>query len=163
MTFVIRLHHLKFFFQDEPPVFDTKGLRLRTNRFANFKEYCNIFYPLLMHELWANVFKDYMQNKGYSINLKAMLYPQIENIDHRLVKLHFVSVITHNEKRNESNMPSEGWFVEIILRYTLFFDKHIFFKLPRGQSLLESWVTTFLPDWQPPLIFVWFTSKSHEH
>ena len=73
-----------------------------------------------MHELWANVFKDYMQNKGYSINLKAMLYPQIENIDHRLVKLHFVSVITHNEKRNESNMPSEGWFVEIILRYTYF-------------------------------------------
>ena len=31
----------------------------------------------------------------------------------------------------------------------------------RGKSLLESWGTTFLPDWQPPLIFVWFTSKSH--
>ena len=50
-------------FQDEPPVFDAKGLRLRTNKFANFREYCNIFYPLLMHELWANVFKDYMQTK----------------------------------------------------------------------------------------------------
>ena len=24
----------------------------------------------------------------------------------------------------------------------------------RGKSLLELWVTTFLPDWQPPLIFV---------
>ena len=33
----------------------------------------------------------------------------------------------------------------------------------RGKSLLESWGTTFLPKWQPPLIFVWFTSKSHEH
>ena len=33
----------------------------------------------------------------------------------------------------------------------------------RGKSLLESWSTTFLPDWQLPLIFVWFTSKSHEH
>ena len=33
----------------------------------------------------------------------------------------------------------------------------------RGKSLLELWGTTFLPDWQPPLIFVWFTSKSHEH
>ena len=33
----------------------------------------------------------------------------------------------------------------------------------RGKSLLESWVTTFLPDWQPPLIFIRFTSKSHEH
>ena len=31
----------------------------------------------------------------------------------------------------------------------------------RGKSLFELWVTTFLPDWQPPLIFVWSTSKSH--
>ena len=33
----------------------------------------------------------------------------------------------------------------------------------RGKSLLELWVTTFLPNWQPPLIFVWFILKSHEH
>ena len=33
----------------------------------------------------------------------------------------------------------------------------------RGKSLLELWGTTFLPDWQPPLIFVRFASKSHEH
>ena len=32
----------------------------------------------------------------------------------------------------------------------------------RGKSLLELRVTAFLPDWQAPLIFVWFTSKSHE-
>ena len=31
------------------------------------------------------------------------------------------------------------------------------------KSLLELKGTFFLPDWQPPLIFVWFTSKSHEH
>ena len=30
----------------------------------------------------------------------------------------------------------------------------------RGKSLLELWVTTFLPDWQPPLIFVRFISNS---
>ena len=28
------------------------------------------------------------------------------------------------------------------------------FKTSRGKSLLELWVTTFLPDWQRPLIFV---------
>ena len=33
----------------------------------------------------------------------------------------------------------------------------------RGKSLLEFWGTTFLPNWQPTLIFVWFTSKSHAH
>ena len=29
----------------------------------------------------------------------------------------------------------------------------------RGKSLLELWVTNFFPDWQPPLIFVWFISN----
>ena len=28
-----------------------------------------------------------------------------------------------------------------------------------GKSLLESWCTTLLLDWQPPLIFVWFISN----
>ena len=29
----------------------------------------------------------------------------------------------------------------------------------RGKSLLELWVTTFIPDWQPPFIFVRFISN----
>ena len=32
-----------------------------------------------------------------------------------------------------------------------------FMSVRTGKSLLESGGTTFLPDWQPPLIFVWFT------
>ena len=35
---------------------------------------------------------------------------------------------------------------------------HTCFETIRGKSLLELWVTTFLPDWQPPLIFVRFIS-----
>ena len=31
--------------------------------------------------------------------------------------------------------------------------------IARGKSLLELWVTTFLPDRQPPLIFVRFISN----
>ena len=55
---------------------------------------------------------------------------------------------------------------------TLFFEhkSRIFLELEqrwiffsRGKSLLESWGTTFLPDWQPPLIFVRFTLKSKEN
>ena len=34
-----------------------------------------------------------------------------------------------------------------------------FFKVPRGKSLLELWATTFLPNWQLPLIFVRFISN----
>ena len=33
------------------------------------------------------------------------------------------------------------------------------FNATRGQSLLESWGTTSLHDWQPPLIYVRFISK----
>ena len=33
----------------------------------------------------------------------------------------------------------------------------------RGKSLLELWGTTFLPDRQPLLIFLWLNSKSLEH
>ena len=29
----------------------------------------------------------------------------------------------------------------------------------RGKSLIESWGTTFLPNWQLPLIFFWFAQK----
>ena len=32
-------------------------------------------------------------------------------------------------------------------------------RTARGKSLLELWVTTFLPDLQPPLIFVRFISN----
>ena len=35
----------------------------------------------------------------------------------------------------------------------------IHYILTRGKSLLELWVTTFIPDWQQPLIFVRFISN----
>ena len=35
----------------------------------------------------------------------------------------------------------------------------VFKRFSRGKSLLELWVTTFLPDWQPPFIFVRFISN----
>ena len=31
--------------------------------------------------------------------------------------------------------------------------------VPRCKSLLESWVATYISDWQPPLIFVRFISN----
>ena len=45
-------------------------------------------------------------------------------------------------------------FISTTHRYLLFLYLNY-----RGKSLLESWVTTFLPDWQPPLIFVRFISN----
>ena len=45
-------------------------------------------------------------------------------------------------------------------RVIYFFSQKIVLKIKaRGKSLLESWGTTFLPDLQPPLIFLQFISK----
>ena len=52
--------------------------------------------------------------------------------------------------------------------YILHWFRTMFFKIEidklgtRSKSLLKSWGTTFLPNRYPPLIFAWFTSKSHE-
>ena len=46
---------------------------------------------------------------------------------------------------------------QVFLMFFYILHKNIFRF--RGKSLLESWDTTFLPDWQPTLIFVQFISN----
>ena len=53
-------------------------------------------------------------------------------------------------------------YILIILHSRCFIGKSYCLET-RGKSHIESWGTTFLPEWQPPLTFVWFTSRSHEH
>ena len=49
----------------------------------------------------------------------------------------------------------------ILPKLPIFFKMHVWivFIFCRGKSLLELWVTTLLPDWQPPLIFDWLISN----
>ena len=51
----------------------------------------------------------------------------------------------------------------LTLRFVSHLKLVVFTNSIRGKSLLELGDTTFLSDWQPPLIFISFTSKSHEH
>ena len=75
----------------------------------------------------------------------------------------------YNSLKNEifessvAELEKDGGNVVDIIGNELHIYLLIYWDFFRGKSLLESWVTTFLPDWQLPLIFVWFTSKSHEH
>ena len=52
----------------------------------------------------------------YILCLKAMVFPQAQKINEHVCNLTFVSIITQNDKKNESNLPLEGWFVIIMLR-----------------------------------------------
>ena len=45
-----------------------------------------------------------------------MVFPQAQKINENVCNLTFVSIITQNDKKNESNLPLEGWFVIIMLR-----------------------------------------------
>ena len=86
-------------------------------------------------------------------------------------------VVTHNSK---SDLPLYLVKFTYIFKAVLCFFKEIVFcplsviwstcvsaiftrvkmnVFTRGKSLLELWVTTFLPNWQPPLIFVQFISN----
>ena len=68
--------------------------------------------------------------------------------------------------KNCATLPMQHWFWYSMLHKCNIIPTDSFYKFyfkASGKSLLESWVTTFLPNWQPSLIFVWFTSKSHEH
>ena len=65
------------------------------------------------------------------------------------------TILHHTRQRLQEHYGAIGFCFSTLTQHR--------YVLARGKSLLESWGTTFLPDWQPPLIFVWFTSKSHEH
>ena len=59
-------------------------------------------------------------------------------------------------KTGFSCMVSYGFLLMIHLVIS---EKRFIIHIIRGKSLLELWVTTFLPDWQPPLIFAQFISN----
>ena len=105
--------------QDQaPPV---EGNRLRCchvpSVFTNFKEYCNTFYPLMLHELWASVYKDYKELKAQCPVMLACVTNVVNDPQNRaLVNLNVVAFISNREKRQGTF--SEGWLCKIDLRYT---------------------------------------------
>ena len=71
----------------------------------------------------------------------------------------------HELRSSEDRGMFPGWILYVLQNLPLHTLQQMQSKVhsTRGKSLLESSVTTILPNWQLPLIFVWFTLKSHEH
>ncbi len=49
--------------QEAPPVQQDLVLGHNPNVFADFSDYCETFYPLMLHNLWACVFQDYSRKR----------------------------------------------------------------------------------------------------
>ncbi len=98
----------------EPPVWSTSTLKMRTDKFANYREYCNVFYPLLMHELWAEVFKEFMQEGANQPFLPVMALHGSE-LEGPILKLFFITGITQEEKKTFQSL--EGFLANVRLRY----------------------------------------------
>jgi hypothetical protein len=47
--------------KEAPPVHGQWELNHKTQVFANYADYCRTFYPLMLHELWSSMYKDYVQ------------------------------------------------------------------------------------------------------
>lgn len=98
--------------KDAPPV---EGVNWPLNHvpgvFADFKDYCKTFYPLMLHELWEAVFRHYMETKDNHTDYMVCVTEAIH--DDHFTKLSCYGLLTDVERRK---MPSEGWLIHMELR-----------------------------------------------
>ena len=82
----------------------------------------------------------------------------IENMWCFNLNLTFINASYLDLVDNFKHIPTWTHITNIINKIFLPWPRVIIYYI-RGKSLLELWVTTFLHDWQPPLIFVRFISN----
>merc|ERR1719273_402403 len=53
-------------YQRYEPKVEGRGWQLNPvpSVYSSFKDYCNVVYPLMLHELWSTVFKDYTDQQA---------------------------------------------------------------------------------------------------
>ena len=74
--------------------------------YSNFKDYCNVVYPLMLHELWSGVFRDYVDQ---TLNTKRALFVAcitevVPNTrKYHPATAHLTSLISHEEYKQERN------------------------------------------------------------
>ena len=106
-----------------------------------------LFFPSFLYIL-KNLSKIYICNKN-KIRSKIFFWKVIFMINHLLTYLYLTK-------------PQQPYSTYYIM-HKCYLHIHLLFQCLslqiRGKSLLEIWVTTFLPGWQLPLIFVQFISN----
>ena len=114
--------------KDEPGV-EGKGWQINAvpSVYSSFKDYCNVVYPLMMHELWSAVFREYVDQQA-PIPTMGMKRPTFiayiteiappSNQNQRQHLLHLTSLISNEENRLDGCLPSRGWLVILELIFS---------------------------------------------
>lgn len=85
--------------------------------FAKYQDYCNTFYPLQLHEIWANIYKEYK-------DVDQQWYPEVLMLISAVgggsklsvMTIQLIGLITENEKQNEHLLPLDGILCTVDLR-----------------------------------------------
>ena len=116
--------------KDEPEV-EGKGWQINAvpSVYSSFKDYCNVVYPLMMHELWSTVFRDYvdqqlpipslgMKRPTFIAFITEISQPSYNNPRQHVLSL--TSLISHEENRMERDgcLPNRGWLVILDLIFS---------------------------------------------
>ena len=117
--------------QKEEPEVEGKGWQINAvpSVYSSFKDYCNVVYPLMMHELWSTVFRDYVDQQSPipSLGMKRPTFiafiteiapPSYNNPRQHVLSL--TSLISHEENRMERDgcLPNRGWLVILDLIFS---------------------------------------------
>ena len=97
-------HNLKL--SHVPPIFDS------------FRSYSNTFLPLMLHELWYNVYTDYTEFCDVHCPNVMMCVTNEARKDERFIYLNLIGLLTPQEAKSDSYLPGDGYLVTVDLRVT---------------------------------------------
>ena len=78
--------------------------------FKNYDNYCNTFYPLMLHELWEHVYKDY--KSGCTEQVIACVTNVIFVPEIKVNKIVVLGFITDAERRRGRSI-TDGWLCKL--------------------------------------------------
>ncbi|TRY72130.1 hypothetical protein TCAL_13035 [Tigriopus californicus] len=81
--------------------------------FSSYSEYCNSFYPLLLHELWSTAYNDYKSRCNSVLAPVSFVGMQSDNGPNIFCYLNFLQPLPSNYQDGES--LSDGWLVKVSL------------------------------------------------
>ena len=99
--------------KEPPPVHgDRFNVSHVPNVFTSYKDYCNTFYPLLLHELWAMVYEDYKtQNFGFMNSLAVCRHLDFDRGNPGLLVGCLVRQLSTDEHRK--GFFCDGWLIKV--------------------------------------------------
>ena len=108
--------------KEAPPVHgENSKLRHVPPSFRTYMDYCKIFFPLMLHELWTEVHRNYSTLiKEKALEVLICVTSQRQVLDHpnleEICCLGFIS--EDHSKRRPDDLPTEGWLAVLDMRFS---------------------------------------------